>query len=503
MLEKLQNGSDIRGISIESEENPIVNLTNKETYLLTIGFIKFLAKKTGKDIRNLIIAVGNDSRISADSLKSGIFAGAEKLGVKIYDTGLSSTPAMFMATIFDEFSYDGTIMVTASHLPYDRNGMKFFTKEGGVEKEDITEIVSIANKEEFKEEDLTKGNPLFSQVKLMDVYSEFLAKKIRDGVNASHNPNKPLKGLKIVVDAGNGAGGFFVSKVIDKLGADTRGSLYLQPDGMFPNHIPNPEDKDAINSIKQGVLNAKADFGIIFDTDVDRMAAVLGDGEVVNKDANIAMMAAILAKDNIYGTIVTDSVVSDRLTEFLEENLHMKHHIFKRGYRNVINEAIRLNEEGIEAPLAIETSGHGAFKENYFLDDGAYMAVKLIIAAAKAKKNGKDLTSYIDKLKEGFEEREYRIKINCEDYKEYGKNVLEEFEKRAISSGYFVAKNAYEGVRISFKQADTMGWTLLRMSLHEPKMPLNIEGSRQGDCDRIFACVKKLLAGFDKLEFDN
>ena len=121
-----------------------------------------------------------------------------------------------------------------------------------------------------------------------------------------------------------------------------------------------------------------------------------------------------------------------------------------RGYKNVINESIRLNKEGIVSPLAIETSGHGALSENYFLDDGAYMAVKLLIALAKAAKEGKTLASFIEKLEKGYEEREYRFKITGEDFKEYGKQVLADFEERAKAKGYHIAPNSYEGIRITF-----------------------------------------------------
>jgi Phosphomannomutase len=304
--------------------------------------------------------------------------------------------------------------------------------------------------------------------------------------------------LHIVVDTGNGAGGFFVDKVLNPLGADASGSQFLEPDGHFPNHIPNPENKQAMEAIRQAVLTNKADLGIIFDTDVDRMSAVLPNGDEVNRDAIIAMMTAIIAEDYPGGTIVTDSVTSDRLTRFIE-GIGMKHHRYMRGYKNVINESIRLNQEGVTSPLAIETSGHGALSENYFLDDGAYMAVKLLIALAKAAKENKTLASFIENLEKGFEEREYRFRIQEEDFKEYGKNALHTFEERAKAKGYHIAPNSYEGIRITFDTDEVKGWLLLRMSLHDPQMPLNIEGVRDGDCDRLFDIVVELLDGFDKL----
>lgn len=335
------------------------------------------------------------------------------------------------------------------------------------------------------------------KVDSISVYCRFLQEKIKKSINAAQY-DKPLAGLHIVVDTGNGAGGFFVEKVLKPLGADTSGSQFLEPDGHFPNHIPNPENKEAMEAIRQAVLTNKADLGIIFDTDVDRMSAVLPNGDEVNRDAIIAMMAAIIAEDYPGGTIVTDSVTSDRLSRFIE-GIGMKHHRYMRGYKNVINESIRLNQEGVVSPLAIETSGHGALSENYFLDDGAYMAVKLLIALAKAAKENKALASFIEKFEKGFEEREYRFKIQGDDFKVYGKNALNTFEERAKERGYHIAPNSYEGIRVTFDTDEVKGWLLLRMSLHDPQMPLNIEGVRAGDCDRLFDIVLELLDGFDRL----
>ena len=492
-IRKLQNGSDVRGIACAGIAGEDVNLTEEAGNLIGGGFIRWLADKKGKKTNELRIGIGHDSRITADSLFAAAAKGILATGAKVYDCGLVSTPSMFMTTVFDQFAFDGAIMITASHLPFNRNGYKFFDRDGGLEHDDITKILETAS-------ELTVADAGLSGVEKVDsisVYCEFLREKIKKSIQAV-DYDKPLAGLHIVVDTGNGAGGFFVDKVLNPLGADASGSQFLEPDGHFPNHIPNPENKQAMEAIRQAVLTNKADLGIIFDTDVDRMSAVLPNGDEVNRDAIIAMMTAIIAEDYPGGTIVTDSVTSDRLTRFIE-GIGMKHHRYMRGYKNVINESIRLNQEGIVSPLAIETSGHGALSENYFLDDGAYMAVKLLIALAKAAKENKALASFIEHLEKGFEEREYRFKIQGEDFKAYGKNALNTFEKRAKAKGYHIAPNSYEGIRITFDTDEVKGWLLLRMSLHDPQMPLNIEGVRAGDCDRLFDIVLDLLDGFDKL----
>ncbi|WP_315305152.1 phosphomannomutase/phosphoglucomutase [Selenomonas noxia] len=487
---KLANGSDIRGVAVPGVPGEPVTFTPEAANRIAAGFVRLLAEKTGKKPEELQIAVGHDSRISALAIKDCVLTGLTYRGAHGIDCVLASTPAMFMSTIFEDTAADGSIMITASHLPYNRNGLKFFTAAGGADKEDIQKILSYAA--EAEEAHGTLDNVL--KFDLIGRYSEYLVDKIRTALGGAE---KPLAGMHIVVDAGNGAGGFFAGRILTPLGADTSGSQFLQPDGHFPNHIPNPEDKAAMLAIKEAVIESDADLGLIFDTDVDRMSAVLADGTDVSRNALIAMMAAILAPDYPGSTIITDSVTSDGLHDFLEKDLHLKHLRYMRGYKNVINECIRRNEAGEISPLAIETSGHGALSENYFLDDGAYLAVKLIIAAAQARAEGRTLGDLIADLRYPAEEREIRIKIvGTDDPKAYGREVLAAFEERAKAKGLTIASPSYEGVRIVMDG----GWALLRMSLHDPNMPLNIEADAAGGADAIEREAKELLAGFDALD---
>ena len=492
-LMKLQNGSDVRGIAVEGVADEPVNLTPAIANRIGQAFVEWLSKKTGKACNELKVGIGRDSRISGPALEEEAVKGMKAAGAAVTRCGLATTPSMFMSIVFDKTAFDGSVMITASHLPYNRNGLKFFDKDGGLEHDDITDILKIACGKTEAACDISGC----AQFNLLELYASHLRSSICKGLDSTE-ADAPLKGLKITVDAGNGAGGFFASEILAKLGADITGSQFLDPDGMFPNHIPNPENKAAMEAIKSAVLNNKADLGLIFDTDVDRMSAVFANGEEVNRDAIIAMIAAILAPENPGSTIITDSVTSDRLTYFLEEVLGLKHLCYMRGYKNVINKQKELNAAGTNAPLAMETSGHGALKENYYLDDGAYLAVKMVIALAKANKKGQRLDSLIEKLPPLVEEGEYRFKIKTEDFKSYGKDVLAQFKARAEKADYKLPQS-FEGVRISF-DGDAKGWMLLRLSLHDPVMPLNIEGSRKGDVEKIKTIAKELLAGFDELD---
>ena len=126
--------------------------------------------------------------------------------------------------------------------------------------------------------------------------------------------------------------------------------------------------------------------------------------------------------------------------------------------------------------------------------------MKLLIAAALAKKENKVVSSYIDALEPEFEAREYRMKLLTEDFKAYGQDVLKHFEEAVKENGYELVTPSYEGVRVRFDSEEVKGWALLRLSLHDPLMPLNIEGYREGDCDKILKILADLLSGFDKLD---
>ena len=131
---KLQNGSDVRGVAVAGEAGEPVTLFPEAANRIAAGFAVFLAKKLGKETKTLRIAVGHDSRISAGIMKKAVFQGLQGQGAAMADCGLASTPAMFMSIVFPQTQMDGAIMITASHLPYNRNGLKFFTKDGGLEK---------------------------------------------------------------------------------------------------------------------------------------------------------------------------------------------------------------------------------------------------------------------------------------------------------------------------------------------------------------------------------
>ena len=491
----LRNGTDVRGVACEGIEGESVTLTEEAVQNIAKAFCVWLISRTGKT--QVTVAVGYDSRITSPTLCDAAVRGITSTGHNAIVTGLSSTPSMFMLLKDEERNAEnychGSIMITASHLPFNRNGMKFFSHSGGLEGVDVKEILNIAATYRFAET-TEPGERL--ELPYLDEYAAKLVKKVRDATGEQ----TPLTGKKIIVDAGNGAGGFFADKVLVPLGADVTGSQFLEPDGTFPNHIPNPENTEAMESICSAVKATGADFGIIFDTDVDRAGAVDKDGSEINRNRLIALISAILLSERA-GTIVTDSVTSDGLAKFITVR-GGKHHRFKRGYKNVINEAIRLNESGEYAPLAIETSGHAALLENYFLDDGAYLIVRLLIAMANAAKEGKNLTDLISALEMPAEARELRCKfLPGVDFKELGKKLINDFACYAGNLYYAIpASDNHEGFRLRYDELHGNGWALMRMSLHDPVLPINVESDTAGDSIKIVKDLYYFLRKYDFLD---
>ncbi|GMI87636.1 hypothetical protein like AT1G70820 [Hibiscus trionum] len=516
-IRRLQNGSDVRGVALEGEKGRTVDLTPPAVEAIAESFgewvIKALEKEQGRPVEDdVTVSLGKDPRVSGPSLSVAVFAGLARAGCSTFDMGLATTPACFMSTLLPPFAYDASIMMTASHLPYTRNGLKFFTKKGGLTSPEVEEICDIAARKYANR--LTRVSTKLSsppkKVFFMRAYAKHLRDIIIQRVNHPIHYDTPLEGFEIIVNAGNGSGGFFTWDVLDKLGADTFGSLHLNPDGMFPNHIPNPEDKTAMALTRAAVLEHSADLGIVFDTDVDRSGVVDNNGNPINGDKLIALMSAIVLKEHPGTTIVTDARTSMALTRFITDR-GGHHCLYRVGYRNVIDKGVHLNEDGIETHLMMETSGHGALKENYFLDDGAYMVVKIIIEMVRMKLEGSNegIGSLIKDLDEPLESVELRMNIISEAKyaKARGTELIEAFRSYIeegqlegweldscgdcwVSEGCLVDSNdsptAIDAhmyrAKVSNEKDEEIGWVHIRQSIHNPNIAINMQSSVPGGC---------------------
>lgn len=502
MLEKfwknLKSGSDIRGVAVDRGDGAEIDLTNSVIEKIMFAFGSWICEKTELEPNSITVAIGHDSRISASRIKNVCINTLRSIGINVYDCSLASTPAMYMA--ISALKCSASIEITASHHPSERNGFKFFTSEGGVTGRDIEEILEKAQNIEEQTPAAVEGN--VRKVNIMEYYSERIRNLISESIESEEN-QKPLSGVKIVVDAGNGAGGFFVENVLKPLGAETEGSQFLTPDGSFPNHIPNPEDSKALESIVNLTKNSEADLGIIFDTDVDRVAVVGKKGTLIADEKLIALASLIALKSAPDSIIVTDSVTSDHLKKFIQQ-IKGTQFRYKRGYNNVISMAKKINEKGGNCPLAIETSGHAAFKENNFIDDGAYLAAKIIIEMALAKSQGKSINDLIKDLSSSKEKKTIRMSISAENPIEYGDKILNSIKSHASSSRNIeLDKENIEGIRVDFTDKHNKGWMIIRKSLHDPELVLHAESETTGGLRGIFKVIKSCLNKFDMIDKSN
>lgn len=195
-------------------------------------------------------------------------------------------------------------------------------------------------------------------------------------------------------------------------------------------------------------------------------------------------------------TIVTDSVTTEGLRQFIESR-GGKQLRFKRGYRNVIDEAKRLCDEGTDAPLAIESSGHVAFAEHHFLDDGAYFIAKILVTLSNLRRQGRTLTDLIADYEPPLEEGDVRLDFVCEDWRELAERIITRLGGMAERM-LKVSQDNYEGVRAYVSHAK--GYFIVRTSVHDPVLPIYIESDKVGGVASVARLLLSFLGGFNGLD---
>ena len=537
-ITQLQSGSDIRGKylnhprdgSITSVSQVIQQYaqdqSQKSTPLLTplaahcLGYAFATLLQETTPLPQLIIAVGTDPRPHGPRLSDAFCRGALSVtNVTVVYTGIATTPAMFHFCRSNRCH--GAVMTTASHLPVDRNGFKFFTKQnGGFTKHNVTQLLTLATQhaQHLYNQDIippTQSNDhtvLCSEVvDWMPHYAATLTNAIH---RETHNTEtQPLAKLKIVLNTGNGSGGFF-HKVLQDLGADMSASIHIIPDGAFPAYIPNPESNIMVQETTRICESSQADIGIMLDTDADRCGFVVPrtiskDGhtksnyEPLHRNRLIALLGVIFSQTSSGCTVVTDSVTSEGLASFLQDNLGLNHVRYLKGYANVIGKARELTENGIaNAELAIETSGHCAMKENGYLDDGTYTAVKVISVLAQ-KEPTLSLLDLIAAMKEMPQTHELRMDVmdgslqTTSDVFHMVSSAVEQMTTSG-SDSWVLDRENLEGVRVRIGNG---GFFMLRKSLHDPLISLQLEAtSRDEICTIVIQPMLALFRNFPGID---
>ncbi len=481
---KLRSGSEIRG--------PQQQLTDERAEKLGYAFACWLAERRGRTPDAIVLAVGRDARTSGARIKAALTRGITAADSDVLDCGLCPAPAVFKAVQPDCGNADGAIMVTASTYDPALNGFRFMTADGGLKGADVDEILLRACSAEVPERLVVRHD---AETIYYDNLRSAAAHWLED------DALKPLLGMRVVVDARTSVGEGY-ARFLDAMGVETEGSLY--PVGIEDGIAGGPDDPDAIDAVTRAVRANRADLGVLFNADGSRAAIVDDGGRLISQNRLIALAAAMLLDVKPGATFVTDSVTSSGLSAFIAEwgGIHYR---FKRGYRNVIEEAVRLNAEGIDCPLAIETSGHAAFRENGFLDDGLYLATRVICEALNRKREGQNVFRLIDDLREPVESVELRLPALDVEDPAAGQEVVEVVLSYTLDDPRWqVAPDSREGVRITFNLDGGVNnaWFQLRMSVHDPVMVLNAESDVPGGVRRILGALYALIQDSQTLDLE-
>lgn len=440
---------DIRGV---------VGKSLKEADALALGktFGTLVQRAGGKSI-----VVGRDGRISSPALEVALVEGLLSTGAVVERVGLCPTPMLYFSAVHRKA--DAGIMVTGSHNPPDQNGFKMLlskhVKGGGpVYGAAIKALAATAAAGDFV---LGKGT-----ASDIDVAEAYVARLLQD-----YRGKAPLN---IVWDCGNGSSGDIVKSLTEKLpGKHTL--LFAEIDGTFPNHHPDPTEPHNLVDLQRAVEEKRADFGIAFDGDADRIGAVDGQGRIVAGDQLLAIYAHEVLAEKPGATIIADVKASQSLFDIVAK-LGGKPLMGKTGHS-----LIKAKMAETQAPLAGEMSGHMFFADKYYgYDDAIYSAVRL---ASFVSASGKSLAEWRDSLPQTINTPEMRISV--EESRKFA--IIDEVKTRLEKEKANV--NDTDGVRVM--TAD--GWWLLRASNTQAVLVARAEASTEAGLGRLKALLVEQL----------
>jgi phosphomannomutase/phosphoglucomutase len=391
------------------------------------------------------IAVGRDNRPSGEMLAHAVRDGIAAAGGTAIDVGQVPTPALYLA-LYELDGVDGGIQVTGSHNPPEFNGFKMVVDGDTLYGDDIQTLREMIEKDET---DVGAGT-LAADDTVLDRYRRAIVSR-----------NGPLeRPIKVVVDCGNGVMSLVAVDTLTELGADVV-PLYCESDGTFPNHHPDPTVPEYITELRAAVPRDKADLGIAFDGDGDRIGVVDETGQLIYGDRILALFGRDLAdRMGPDHTVIFDVKCSDVLPLDLEQH-GLKPLMWKTGHS-----LIKVKMRELEAPLAGEMSGHMFFGGDYYgFDDALFAAARLLAYLARVNR---PLAAILGDLPDRASTPELRV--DCPDDRKFA--VVEAAAKH-FASLYDVS--TLDGVRIAFPE----GWGLLRASNTQPVLVMRFEAASE------------------------
>ena len=445
---------DIRGIADE-------DLVDENVVLLGKGIGTFLGRQGSKPL-----VIGRDVRLSSPRLRDALTKGLLSTGLKVIDVGVTLTPIQYFGIL--HLNADGGVMITGSHNPIDYNGLKI-SKKGVVPVygEQIQEIRKIIETGDF-----VTGTGEVVEKNVMDDYVTTVKSKLKFN-----------KKLKIVIDAGNGTGGLVAPKLWEDMGCEVE-CIYCEPDGRFPNHLPDPTVLKYVVDLQKKVLETGADLGIGYDGDSDRVGVIDEKGRMIFADKLLAILSREVLDRHPGSEIVFDVKCSQALAEEIRKH-GGKPLMWKTGHS-----LLKAKMKEIGSPLAGEMSGHIFYADDYFgFDDAIYVSGRLLQILSNTDQK---LSAIVDEIPHFESTPEIRIDATDED----------KFNVVADIANYF--KKNYDtididGARVLFGD----GWGLVRASNTQPVLVLRFEAKTKDQLQEIIEIFKAKLREYSSVKFSD
>ncbi len=443
---------DIRGVVGK-------DLNEETAYLIGKAFGTYIQEKAGKRV-----SVGRDVRLSSPSLKNSLVEGLVSTGCEVIDVGIVPTPLLYFSIY--HFNTDGGVMVTGSHNPKEYNGFKVCVGLFSIYGEEIQNLYRMIEDSNFN-----KGKGSVTEDNPRPAYIEEVAGKV-----------KVSRPLKVAADFGNGTAGEIVTLLFQKLNVELL-PLYPEPDGRFPNHLPDPTIPEYMKDLIALVKKEKAFLGIGFDGDGDRIGVIDEKGEIIWGDKLLGLFSRKVLKNSPGAPIIMDVKCSQGVAEYIEK-LGGKPLIWKTGH-SLIKEKMR----EVGAPLSGEMSGHMFFKDNYLgYDDAIFAAARLLEIISE---EGKPLSELVQEIPTYYSTPE--IRVDCPEEEKF--RVVEEVKK------YFAEKYPVidvDGVRF----ITSNGWGLIRASNTQPILVLRFEAKEKEGLKELKKEVKDKFKDYPFLPLD-
>lgn len=426
---------------------------------LTSSNIEIIGRALGSEAasRGLkVVAFGRDGRLSGPELGQALIKGILSTGIDVIDIGMVPTPTLYYAAA--EHADGSGLMLTGSHNPPDYNGIKMVL--GG---ETLSGDTIQSLRQRIENSDFTSGEGEYKTLELKDAYIQ----RITSDINIKRQ-------LKVVVDCGNGVAGAIAPTLFKKLGCDVI-EMFCEVDGTFPNHHPDPSQPDNLQDVINAVKSHKADLGLAFDGDGDRIGVVSGDGSIIWPDRVMMLLAEDVLKRNPGAQIIFDIKSSTNLMKYIWDK-GGEPLMWKTGHSLI---KAKMKQTG--ALLAGEMSGHIFFKERWYgFDDALYSAARLLEILSADMRQPRVVFSH---LPDAINTPELKIQMpEGEHYK---------FMERLLAEADFGEANVsmIDGVRADY--AD--GWGLVRASNTTPCLVLRFEGQTDEGLKKVQSRFRKVL----------